>query len=58
MTVSGKKMTDGISDATTITNFKEPRLTFSINGERITDNANHNGIIIVKQGGKSWKITR
>ena len=58
MTVSGKKMTDGISDATTITNSKEPRQTFSINGERITDNANHNGIIIVKQGGKSWKITR
>ena len=58
MTVSGKKMTDGISDAATITNSKEPRQTFSINGERITDTANHNGIIIVKQGGKSWKITR
>ena len=58
MTVSGKKMTDGISDAATTTGYNEPRQTFSINGERITDTVNHNGIIIVKQGGKSWKIAR
>ncbi len=59
LSLKGIKTTTGISE-TKFNDFNatEPYETFTVDGQRINTANKEKGIIIVKQNGKSWKITR
>ena len=61
MSVKGTKVTTGINsttnDAFTQPNFDEPYELFTIDGMKLdSNNSNYRGIVILKQGNKTWKI--
>ena len=61
MSVKGTKVTTGINsttnDAFAQPNFDEPYELFTIDGMKLdSNNSNYRGIVILKQGNKTWKI--
>ena len=61
MSVKGTKVTTGINsttnDALAQPNFDEPYELFTIDGMKLdSNNSNYRGIVILKQGNKTWKI--
>ena len=61
MNVKGTKVTTGINNTTNDTfaqpNFDEPYELFTIDGMKLdSNNSNYRGIVILKQGNKTWKM--
>ena len=61
MNVKGTKVTTGINnttnDAFAQPNFDEPYELFTIDGMKLdSNNSNYRGIVILKQGNKTWKM--
>lgn len=61
MSVKGTKVTTGINSTTNDVfaqpNFDEPYELFTIDGMKLdSNNSNYRGIVILKQGNKTWKI--
>lgn len=61
MSVKGTKTSAGISATTTGTSdrpdFSRPYETFTIDGRRIANNAHQENIVIIRQDGKTWKMS-
>lgn len=57
MYLNGKKATTGI-ESTAATTAEAAAEAYTIDGQRISDPAAYRGIMVMKQGGKTWKVAR
>ena len=59
----GTRSTNGVEELTTervsAPDFTKPYQMFTVNGLRIdANNTSYKGVVIVKQGAKTWKMVR
>ena len=57
MYLNGKKATTGI-ESTAATTAEAAAEAYTIDGQRISAPAAYRGIMVMKQGGKTWKVAR
>lgn len=57
MYLNGKKATTGI-ESTAATTVEAAAEAYTIDGQRISAPAAYRGIMVMKQGGKTWKVAR
>lgn len=58
MAVTGKRSTSSINNATTASapDLSKPYRAYTIDGQEVASPKDYKGIMIIVQGGKTWKV--